>query len=419
MSVVSASSQDMPTLGNVEKCAAIDPVRIANTVGLRYVTDATTGISRKRVGKHFSYLGLDGKPIRDTDELQRIKKIGIPPAWTNVWICPTDRGHILATGRDAKGRKQYRYHPRWREVRDETKYDKLFLFGQALPRIRERIAQDLAHSGLSYEKVIATVIRLLDTTLIRVGNEEYVRENGSYGLTTMLDQHVDVGEAKIHFHFKGKGGKEHSIDVKDRQLAKIVKRCQALPGQELFQYIDENGDLHSVESSDVNDYLHQTSGQDFTAKDFRTWGGTVIASFALEQLGTFESETQGKKNVIDAIKSTAERLGNTPSICRKCYVPPGVIDAYLDGSLLNFSSTMMRRAKCNSEKDFPLGNQKCLRSLSICQLNMLMLHETIFTFITLQRASCLLIKHVIVSKIHTIMRWISRVNININRPSNR
>jgi DNA topoisomerase-1 len=200
-------------------------------------------------------------------------------------------------------------HPRWREVRDETKDDKLIIFGKSLPRIRERIVQDLAHSGLPYEKVIATIVRLLDTTLICVGNEEYVRENGSYGLTTMLNQHVEVGEAKIHFHFKGKSGKVHSIDVRDRQLAKIVKRCQSLQGQELFQYVDENGELCSVESNDVNDYLRQTSGQDFTAKDFRTWGGTVIASIALEQLGAFESETQGKTNVTEAINSTAERLG--------------------------------------------------------------------------------------------------------------
>ena len=336
MSIVSASSQHLPTLGDVEICAAADPVQIAKTVGLHYISDTTPGITRKRIGKNFSYLGLDGKPIRDSDELQRIKKIGVPPAWTNVWICPTDRGHILATGRDVKGRKQYRYHPQWREVRDETKYDKLIIFGEVLPHIRERVVQDLAHSGLPYEKVIATIVRLLDATLIRIGNEEYVRENGSYGLTTMLNQHVDVGEAKIHFHFKGKSGKEHRIDVKDRQLARIVKRCQALPGQELFQYVDENGELRSVESNGVNDYLRQSSGQDFTAKDFRTWGGTVIASIALVQLGVFESETQGKKNITDAIKSTAERLGNTPAICRKCYVHPGVIDAYLDGSLLNF-----------------------------------------------------------------------------------
>lgn len=336
MSVIPTNTKPTSIRGDIETCDATDPRLVAKSVGLRYITDASPGLTRKRAGKHFSYVGLDGKLIHDSKELERIKKIGIPPAWMNVWICPTDRGHILATGRDGKGRKQYRYHPRWREVRDETKYDKLINFGKALPYIRERIAHDLERSGLPYEKVIATIIRLLDTTLIRVGNEEYVRENGSYGLTTMLNRHVEVGETKIHFHFKGKSGKEHSIDVRDRQLAKIVKRCQALPGQELFQYVDENKELHSVESNDVNDYLRQASGQEFTAKDFRTWGGTVTAMIALEQLGPFESETQGKKNVTEAIKSTAERLGNTPTICRKCYVHPGVIDAYLDGSLLNF-----------------------------------------------------------------------------------
>lgn len=363
MSVVPVSKQQTPTLGDVDICAATDPGQIAKAVGLRYITDTSPGLTRKRAGKHFSYIGLDGKPIRDPKELERIKKIGIPPAWTNVWICPTDRGHILATGRDAKGRKQYRYHPRWREVRDETKYDKLILFGEALPHIRERITQDLERSGLPYEKVIATIIRLLDSTLIRVGNEEYVRENGSYGLTTMLNQHVEVGDAKIHFHFKGKSGKEHNIDVKDRQLAKIVKRCQALPGQELFKYIDENKELRSVESNDVNDYLRQTSGQDFTAKDFRTWGGTVIASIALEHLGVFESETRGKKNVTEAIKSTAERLGNTPAICRKCYVHPGVIDAYLAGSLLNFFKHYQENTKKLSREGLSPDESKVLAFL--------------------------------------------------------
>jgi DNA topoisomerase-1 len=241
VSVVSASSQQTPTLGSVEKCAANDPIQIAKAVGLRYVTDASPGIRRKRVGKHFSYIGVDEKPIHDPNQLQRIKKIGIPPAWTNVWICPTHSGHIQATGRDAKGRKQYRYHPRWRQVRDETKYDKLILFGETLPLIRKRVDQDLTLSGLPHEKVIATIVRLLDTTLIRVGNEEYVRENDSYGMTTMRNQHVDVSGAKVRFHFKGKSGKEHIIDVKDRQLAKIVKKCQDLPGHELFQYIDEKG----------------------------------------------------------------------------------------------------------------------------------------------------------------------------------
>lgn len=348
MSGMPASSQDLLTLGAIETCNAADPAETAKAAGLRYVTDASPGLKRKHVGKHFSYIGLDGKPIRDPGELQRIKSLGIPPAWTNVWICPNPRGHIQATGRDAKGRKQYRYHSRWREVRDETKYDRLISFGEALPAIRERVSHNLSLSGLSYEKVLATIVRLLDTTLIRVGNEEYARENDSYGLTTMRSNHVDVTGSKVHFHFRGKRGKEHIIDVQDRQLARIVKRCQDLPGHELFQYVDENGKLRTVESSDVNEYLRQISGQDFTAKDFRTWGGTVIVTDSLEEQGAFSSETQGKKNVVQAIKMAAEHLGNTPAICRKCYVHPGVIDAYLDGSLLNFMKQYDGREKQHS-----------------------------------------------------------------------
>ncbi len=363
MSVVSASTRQAPSLGNVEVCAATDPSEVAKSVGLHYTTDASPGITRKRVGKHFSSIGLDGKPIRDAVELQRIKRIGIPPAWTNVWICPTDRGHILATGRDAKGRKQYRYHPRWREVRDETKYEKLIIFGEALPGLREHVEYDLALPALPYEKVIATIVSLLDTTLIRVGNEEYVRENGSFGLTTMLNKHVKVDQAQIHFHFKGKSGKEHRIDVKDRQLARIVKRCQTLPGQELFQYLDEDKVLRSVESNDVNDYLRQKSGQEFTAKDFRTWSGTVTAAIALEHLGPFESESQGKKKVTEAIKTTAERLGNTPVICRKCYVHPGVIDAYMDGSLLNFFKQYDEDAQKQSHEGLSPEESKVLAFL--------------------------------------------------------
>lgn len=331
-----ASSHLAPTLGELETCSAVDPVETAKAAGLRYVSDSRPGIQRKRVGKHFSYIGLDGKPIRDPQEIERIKKIGIPPAWKQVWICPSPKGHIQATGRDAKWRKQYRYHPRWREVRDETKYDRMIAFGEALPSIRERVEHDLALLGLPFEKVMATLVRLLDTTLIRVGNEEYARENNSFGLTTMRSRHADVTGTTVHFHFRGKSGREHNIDVKDRQLAKIVKHCQDLPGHELFQYIDEQGIQRTVESGDVNDYLREISGRDFTAKDFRTWAGTVIAMSELEKQGAFESQTQAKKNVVEAIKATAEQLGNTPSICRKCYVHPGVLDAYLDNSLLIF-----------------------------------------------------------------------------------
>jgi DNA topoisomerase-1 len=310
------------------------PVASAKAAGLRYVSDTMPGIRRKRAGKHFSYIGLDGKPIHDKKELERIRAIGIPPAWTNVWICPNPRGHIQATGRDAKGRKQYRYHTQWRKIRDETKYDRMVDFGKALPHIREHVAHDLALAGMPREKILAAVVRLLDRTSIRVGNEEYARENGSFGLTTMRNDHVDVEGSEIQFHFRGKGGKEHTIDIKDRQLARIVKKCQDLPGHELFEYIDENKELRTIESDDVNEYLRQISGHDFTAKDFRTWAGTVTATCALQDLGEYESQTQAKKNVVRAIEVAAQHLGNTPTICRKSYVHPEVIDAYLNGALL-------------------------------------------------------------------------------------
>lgn len=310
------------------------PVEAAQAAGLRYVSDVTPGIRRKRAGKYFSYTGRDGKTIHDEEVLKRIRSLGIPPAWTNVWICPNPRGHIQATGRDAKGRKQYRYHPKWREIRDETQYDRMLAFGKALPLIRERVEHDLRFHSLPREKVLATVVRLLDTTSIRIGNEEYARENGSFGLTTMRDNHVEVEGTKVEFHFRGKSGKEHTIDVKDRQLARIIKKCQALPGHELFQYYDEHDKLHVIESDDVNTYLQQITAQEFTAKDFRTWAGTISATCALQDLGEYETQTQAKKNVVRAIESASNHLGNTPAICRKSYVYPEIIDAYLNGSLL-------------------------------------------------------------------------------------
>jgi DNA topoisomerase-1 len=310
-----------------------DPVQSAKAAGLRYVSDKRPGIRRERDGDGFRYLDKDGQPISDETVLSRIKALAIPPAWTEVWICPNPRGHIQATGRDAKGRKQYRYHPRWRQVRDETKYDRMMAFGRALPQIRARVAEDLARPGVSREKVLATVVRLLETTLIRVGNEEYARTNRSYGLTTMQTRHVSVNGAKVEFKFRGKSGVRHTIDVKDRRLAAIVKRCQALPGQELFQYVDEDGEPQTVDSEDVNDYLREITGQDFTAKDFRTWAGSVLAAVALQTFESFDSATQAKKNVVQAIENVAGRLGNTPSICRKCYVHPAIIDSYLDGTM--------------------------------------------------------------------------------------
>ncbi len=327
-----------------------DPVESAKAAGLRYVNDAGPGIKRKRAGKHFSYVGVDGKPIHDSKELTRIKALGIPPAWTDVWICPSPRGHIQATGRDAKGRKQYRYHPRWREVRDETKYGRMIAFGQALPAIRERVDHDLKLPGLPRDKVVATVVRLLETTLIRVGNQEYARANKSFGLTTMRDRHVVIEGSTVHFQFVGKSGKKHSIDLRDRRLAQIVRRCRDIPGYELFQYVDEDGERQTIDSDDVNSYLREITGQDFTAKDFRTWAGTVLASRMLQEAEAHASEAQAKKNIVRAIESVAERLGNTPSICRKCYVHPAILDAYLNGSLLE---TLKQRTAQELEETSP------------------------------------------------------------------
>jgi DNA topoisomerase-1 len=308
-----------------------DPVESAKAAGLRYVTEHAAGIRRRRAGKRFSYLDAHGHILRDADTQQRIRALAIPPAWTEVWICPSSNGHIQAVGRDARGRKQYRYHARWRQVRDETKYNRMLSFAIALPRIRRRVAEDLQSPGLPRDKVLATVVRLLETTLIRVGNEEYARDNGSFGLTTMRNRHVDVSGATLRFQFRGKGGKEHTVDVKDPRLARVVKRCQDLPGHELFQYVDDDGRRQAIDSADVNEYLRGIAGEEFTAKDFRTWAGTVLAALALREVAAFETAAQAKRNITRAIESVARQLGNTPTICRKCYVHPAVIDAYLDG----------------------------------------------------------------------------------------
>lgn len=319
-----------------------DPVQSAKDAGLRYVSDLQPGIVRKRSGKGFRYIGPDGAPVRDREVLARIKSLAIPPAWTDVWICPNPRGHLQATGRDAKKRKQSRYHPRWREVRDETKYERMLIFGAALPAIRERVEHDLALPDLPRQKVLATIVRLMETTLIRVGNTEYARANHSYGLTTMRGRHVHVDGSTITFRFQGKSGVRHTIDTNDRRLAKIIQRCQDIPGYELFQYVDGNGEHHTIDSIDVNEYLREISGQDFTAKDFRTWAGTVLACMALRELESFDSETQAKKNIVQAIQTVAERLGNTASVCRKCYVHPAVLECYLSGSM---AKTFKRHVK--------------------------------------------------------------------------
>ena len=306
----------------------------ARSVGLRYVSDDIPGIRRHRAGKGFRYLGIDGKPLREKAELTRIKALAIPPAWTDVWICPTAQGHIQATGRDAKGRKQYRYHARWRTLRDENKYDHIIAFGEALPAIRAATERDLALPGLPREKVLATVVQLLETTLIRVGNEKYARTNHSFGLTTMRDSHVKIEKSRLRFQYRGKSGIRHTIDLTDRRLAQIVRRCQELPGQELFQYLDEEGETQTVGSGDVNAYLREIAGDDFTAKDFRTWAGTVLAAMALQEFEAFDSQTEAKKNIVRAIERVAQRLGNTPAVCRKSYIHPAVLEMYIDGSLI-------------------------------------------------------------------------------------
>jgi DNA topoisomerase I len=305
----------------------------AVAAGLHYTLDQHPGFTRARAGKGFAYRDTHGRPLRDARVLARIRALAIPPAWTDVWICPSATGHIQATGRDSKGRKQYRYHARWRVVRDETKYQRLLEFARLLPRIRARVQADLGEPGLSRRKVVATVVRLLETTLIRVGNEEYARQNRSYGLTTMRSSHVDVSGARVKFRFRGKSGRDHVIDLLDRGLSRIVKRCQELPGQQLFQYVGDQGRRRSLESADVNAYLREITGADFTAKDFRTWAGTVLAAWALHDLPVPRSGKPTRRNVVRAIETVADRLGNTPSVCRKCYVHPEVVAAYLDGSL--------------------------------------------------------------------------------------
>jgi DNA topoisomerase I len=310
-----------------------DARQAARAAALRYVSDEAPGIGRRRVGKGFSYRLPHGGAVKDPVTLRRIRALAIPPAWTQVWICPREDGHIQATGRDEKGRKQYRYHPRWRETRDAAKFGHMVEFARALPRIRDQVDRDLKLSGLPRRKVLATVVRLLETTLIRVGNDDYAKQNGSYGLTTLRNRHVEVEGAKLRFAFKGKSGKAWQLQIADRRIARILRECQDLPGQELFQYLDEEGERRSIDSGDVNDYLREIAGSDVTAKDFRTWAGTVLAALALREFERFGTEAAAKRNVKRAIEQVAQRLGNTPTICRKCYVHPGVLDCYLDGSL--------------------------------------------------------------------------------------
>ncbi len=321
-------------LDDASSSDVVDPRDAAESAGLTYVSDEEPGIRRRKAGKGFAFLKPDGTRVTDERTLERIRKLAVPPAYTDVWICTKANGHIQATGRDAKGRKQYRYHPDFREVRESAKFEHVVAFAKLLPALRVRIEADMAKPGLSRDKVLATVVNLLESTLIRVGNDDYAKQNKSYGLTTLRNRHVKVDGSQLRFSFKGKSGKTWRLDVKDRRIAKVVRACQDLPGQDLFAYLDEAGEPRDVTSADVNAYLREVTGQDITAKDFRTWAGTVLAALALSEFESVDTDAKAKKNVRAAIERVASRLGNTPTICRKCYVHPEVITSYLDGDLL-------------------------------------------------------------------------------------
>jgi DNA topoisomerase-1 len=318
---------------SVDAAELVDPIDSARAAGLRYVSDLSRGIRRKRAGKGFTYGTSDGGVIHDSATIRRIKGLAGPRAWTDVWICPDPRGHLQATGRDIRGRKQYRYHSRWREVRDAVKYDRMLAFAAALPKIREQTDRDLERPGMPREKVLAAIVRLLEETRIRVGNEEYRKENGSFGLTTLRNRHVEVIGSDMRFTFRGKSGKLHRVDLQDRRLARIIKRFLEIPGQELFQFLDENGEAKPIDSADVNAYLRDISGEDFTAKDFRTWAGTILVARFLRETITRPNTRGAKKQVVRAIARVADELGNTPAVCRKGYIHPAVIAAYLAGGL--------------------------------------------------------------------------------------
>ena len=330
--------------------AVVDPKAAAEHAGLTYVSDERPGVRRERKGKGFRYVSADGGKVDDVSTLRRIKSLAIPPAWTDVWICKSANGHIQATGRDAKGRKQYRYHARFREVREGTKYHRMLAFAESLPAIRQKVNEHLALRGLPREKVLATVVHLLEATLIRVGSDEYAKQNKSYGLTTLKNRHVEVNGSELRFNFKGKSGKVWRLGIRDRRIAKVIRACQELPGQELFQYVDDDGETRDVTSSDVNAYLKEISGEDITAKDFRTWQGTVLAALALQEFQKFDNQAGAKKNIREAIQRVAARLGNTPTICRKCYIHPEILTTYIEGSLL---LEVKEKAEAELREDLP------------------------------------------------------------------
>ena len=339
------------------RAAAVDPLASAEAAGLRHVDDRRAGLRRRPTGKKirlgkrwvpdFVVEDAAGRRVRDRATLDRIRKLAIPPAWRSVWICPQAQGHLQATGRDARGRKQYRYHPRWRQERDLTKYGRMAAFGRVLPALRRRVESDLRGAGLSKPKVLATVVFLLETTFIRVGNDEYARQNHSFGLTTLKDRHVDLSASEVRFHFRGKSGVFHQTTVRSPAIARIVRRCRDLPGQELFQYLDDDGRPATIDSADVNEYIRQATGEDFTAKDFRTWAGTVSCALALRESLAKTCTAPTNRQLVRAVQQVAKQLGNTPAVCRKSYIHPGVIASYLDGTL---TSTFAGRAARGSSR---------------------------------------------------------------------
>jgi DNA topoisomerase-1 len=351
----SASEKTRHGNGAVAARAETPAADSARAAGLRYVNDDLPGISRRKTAKGFSYTAPDGKTVRHPAVLARIKSLVIPPAWRDVWICPAENGHLQATGRDARGRKQHRYHPRWREIRDADKYDKMLEFAKQLPSIRRKVDADLGLPGLPREKILATVVRLLEISRMRIGNEEYARDNKSFGLATLRNRHVSVSGSNIRFEFRGKSGVRHAVDLQDRRLARIIKQCQELPGQELFQYIAGDGARASIGSAEVNEYLRGITGADFSSKDFRTWSGTVLAATALAACESAQNSAQAKKAIAQAIESVAKKLGNTKAVCRKCYVHPAVLDAYADGSMARWSG---RRGKSNRKSTAGLTQEE-------------------------------------------------------------
>jgi DNA topoisomerase-1 len=313
-----------------------DPKITAKAAGLRYVSDTSPGYTRKLSGKGYSYYDADGNKVTDKELIQRFNKLVIPPAYTNVWISPHENGHLQFTGTDAAGRKQYRYHADWNKLRNQSKYHRLQSFAVHLPAIRKQVDEHLNNKNLDHDKVLALVVRLMELTSIRIGNESYKKLYGSYGLTTMMDQHVKIDGTKMHFEFKGKKGVYHKIDLQSKKLARLVKQCRDIPGKELFQYYDDEGKRCTIDSGDVNAYLKQITGEDFTAKDFRTWAGSVSALYAFKEAGEFENQTQCKKNIISVLDEVAITLGNTRTVCKKYYVHPTVIKSYEEGTLFKY-----------------------------------------------------------------------------------